>query len=155
MTFGEPLWFFGLLVLPLLAGLIRYNDRRRQKRLEKLVATRLVPELTDSVASLRRLIKRLLFLGTLACCLLALARPQFGFVEEEFTTRGRDIVLAIDTSKSMLSTDVVPNRLARAKFAAQDIVDAMSGNRIALVASLELPKSKLHLPSIIRPSWTQ
>jgi Ca-activated chloride channel homolog len=134
MTFGEPLWFFGLLVLPVLAGLIWYTDRGRQKRLEKLVAARLVPELTDSVASLRRLIKRLLFLGTLACCLMALARPQFGFVEQEITTRGRDIVLAIDTSKSMLSTDVVPNRLTRAKLAAQDIVDAMRGNRLALVA---------------------
>jgi Ca-activated chloride channel family protein len=134
MTFGEPLWLFGLVVFPVLVGLIWYIDRRRQKRLEKLAAARLLPELAGSVARFGRLIKRLLFLGALACFLMALARPQFGFVEEDFTTRGRDIVLAIDTSKSMLSTDVVPNRLARAKFAAQDIVDAMSGNRIALVA---------------------
>jgi Ca-activated chloride channel homolog len=134
MTFGEPLWLFGLLLFPVLAGLIWYTDRGRQKRLEKLVAARLLPELADSVARLGRLIKRLLFQGALACFLMALARPQFGFVEQEFTKRGRDIVLAIDTSKSMLSTDVVPNRLTRAKLAAQDIIDAMRGNRFGLVA---------------------
>ena len=134
MTFGDPLLLFGLLLFPILAGLIWNTDRRRQKRLEKLVAARLLPELADSVGRLRRLIKPLLFLGALACFLMALARPQFGFVEQEIIARGRDIVLAIDTSKSMLSTDVVPNRLARAKFAAQDIVDAMRGDRIALVA---------------------
>jgi Ca-activated chloride channel family protein len=134
MTFGEPLWLLGLLLCPILAGLIWHTDRRRQKRLEKLAAARLLPELADSVARSGRLIKRLLFLGALACFLMALARPQFGFVEQEFATRGRDIVLAIDTSKSMLSTDVLPNRLTCAKLAAQDIVDAMKGNRVGLVA---------------------
>jgi Ca-activated chloride channel family protein len=134
MTFGQPLWLFGLLLFPLLCGLIWYTDCGRRKRLEKLAAARLVSELTYPVAKLRRLMKRLLFLGTLACCLIALARPQVGFVEQEIIARGRDIVLAIDTSKSMLSTDVLPNRLTRAKLAAQDIVDAAKGNRLGLVA---------------------
>ena len=75
-----------------------------------------------------------LFGYTLTCLLTALARPQFGFVEEELTKRGRDIVLVIDTSKSMLSTDALPNRLTRAKLAAQEIIDAMKGDRIGLVA---------------------
>ena len=66
--------------------------------------------------------------------LIAVARPQFGFVEQNFAQRGRDIVLAIDTSKSMLSTDFAPDRMTRAKLAAQDIMDAMKGDRFALVA---------------------
>ncbi len=49
MTFGEPALLWCLLVLPLLAALIMHNDRRRQKRLEQLVAARLLPELTDPV----------------------------------------------------------------------------------------------------------
>ena len=36
MTFGEPTWLWGLLVLPFLAALIVYNDRRRQSRLARL-----------------------------------------------------------------------------------------------------------------------
>ena len=134
MTFGEPAWLWGLLVLPLLAGLIVYNDRRRQARLRRLVAVRLLPELTDAVAQLRMLAKRILFLGALSALIIAVARPQFGFVEQDFTQRGRDIVLAIDTSKSMLSTDFAPDRMTRAKLAAQDIIDAMKGDRCALVA---------------------
>ena len=134
MSFGEPTWLWGLLVLPLLAALIVYNDRRRQARLRQLVAVRLLPELTDAVAQLRMLAKRILFLGALCAFLIAVARPQFGFVEQNFAQRGRDIVLAIDTSKSMLSTDFAPDRMTRAKLAAQDIMDAMKGDRFALVA---------------------
>ena len=65
MTFGEPGLLWALLVLPFLAALIIYNDRRRHQRLEQLVAARLLPELTDPVAQSRKLIKRLLFLGAL------------------------------------------------------------------------------------------
>jgi Ca-activated chloride channel homolog len=134
MIFGEPAWLWGLLVVPFLAALIVYNDRRRQARLRRIVAVRLLPELTDAVAQMRMLAKRILFLMALAAFLIAVARPQFGFVEQNFTQRGRDIVLAIDTSKSMLSTDFAPNRLTRAKLAAQDIMNAMKGDRFALVA---------------------
>src|SRR5271165_1262106 len=89
MSFGEPSWLWGLLVLPLLAALIVYNDRRRQTRLRRLVAVRLLPELTDAVAQLRMLAKRILFLGALSAFLIAVARPQFGFVEQNFATRPR------------------------------------------------------------------
>jgi Ca-activated chloride channel homolog len=134
MTFGEPacLWF--LLALPLAAGLIIYEQRRRQKRLEQLVAGRLLQQLADSAAGSRVLIRRILFLGALTAFVFAMARPQIGSVDQSFEQRGRDLVLAIDTSKSMLSTDETPNRLERAKLAAQDILSAMKGDRFGLIA---------------------
>lgn len=134
MTFGEPAFLWCLLALPLFAALILHNDRRRQKRLQQLVAARLLPALTDPVAHSKMLIKRALFLSALVAFVLALARPQVGSVEQNFEQRGRDIVLAVDTSKSMLSTDYAPNRLTRAKLAAQDILDSMKGDRIGLIA---------------------
>jgi Ca-activated chloride channel homolog len=134
MTFAEPALLWCLLALPLFAALIVHNGRRRQKRLEQLVAARLLPVLTDPVARLQMLIKRALFLAALVAFVLALARPQVGSVEQNFEQHGRDIVLAIDTSKSMLSTDCAPNRLTRAKLAAQDILDSMNGDRIGLIA---------------------
>jgi Ca-activated chloride channel homolog len=134
MTFGEPAFLWCLLALPLFAVLIVHNDRRRQKRLEQLVAVRLLPELTDPIARLQTLIKQALFLAALAAFVVALARPQAGSVEQNFEQHGRDIVLAIDTSKSMLSTDCAPNRLTRAKLAAQDVLDSMKGDRIGLIA---------------------
>ena len=134
MTFAQPTWLFGLLLLPVLAALALYKDRRNRSRLERLVASRLLADLTDTTPRMQIIAKRLLFLGALSALLIALARPQIGFTEQEFTRRGRDIMLAIDTSKSMLSTDISPNRLARAKLAAQDNLNTMRGDRFGLIA---------------------
>src|SRR5215472_5797178 len=134
MTFAQPTWLYGLLLLPVLVTLVLYKDRQNRSRLERLVASRLLPDLTDAAPRIRIIAKRVLFLGALSALLIALARPQIGFTEQEFTRRGRDIMLAIDTSKSMLSTDVSPNRLARAKLAAQDILNTMRGDRFGLIA---------------------
>jgi Ca-activated chloride channel homolog len=134
MTFAEPTWLYGLLLLPALVAIALYKDRQNQSRLERLVASRLLPDLTDAAPRIQIVIKRVLFLGALSAFLIALARPQIGFTEQEVTRRGRDIMLAIDTSKSMLSTDISPNRLTRAKLAAQDILNAMRGDRFGLIA---------------------
>src|ERR1700704_4097210 len=117
MTFGEPYWLIALVLLPILLGLIWRNDRLSRTRLERLAAPRLLPELTELVGRRRRLFKRLLFLGALATFIFAMARPQSGYIEQEVTQRGRDIMLSIDTSKSMLTQDAVPDRLTRAKLA--------------------------------------
>ena len=69
-----------------------------------------------------------------ACLVLALARPQWGFDWEEVKQRGLDIVVAIDTSKSMLAEDIAPNRLARAKLAALDLMQRAKSDRLGLVA---------------------
>lgn len=134
MTFGEPYWLLGLLFLPVLILLCARNDGRTRERLQKLVAARLLPALSDSVSVKRRLLKRLFFMAALGCIIVALARPQWGILQKDFTRRGRDIILAIDTSKSMMTADVAPNRLARAKLAAQDVLNAMRGDRFGLVA---------------------
>jgi Ca-activated chloride channel homolog len=134
MTFAQPTWLYGLLLIPLLAAVTFYSDRRNQKRLERLAASRLLPDLADTAPRMQLIIKRIIFLGALSALLIALARPQVGFTEQEFIRRGRDIMMAIDTSKSMLSTDIAPDRLARAKLAAQDIVNTMKGDRFGLIA---------------------
>jgi len=66
--------------------------------------------------------------------LLALARPQWGFDWETARMRGLDIVVAIDTSKSMLAEDIAPNRLARAKLAALELMQRAKSDRLGLVA---------------------
>src|SRR5439155_26481673 len=60
--------------------------------------------------------------------------PQFGYTWQQSKRKGRDLLIAIDTSKSMLATDLAPNRLARAKLAAQDLINLLQGDRVGLVA---------------------
>jgi Ca-activated chloride channel family protein len=110
------------------------GDRLVRQRLEQIVAGRLLPSLTDSIDQRLRLWRRVLFLIALACFIFALAKPQWGEVQETQNFQGRDILLAIDTSKSMLSTDVAPSRLARAKLAAEDLIESMPGDRFGVLA---------------------
>ena len=68
------------------------------------------------------------------CAVFALMRPQWGFQWQEIKREGLDILVAVDTSKSMLTDDVKPNRLERSKLAVQDLVKKLEGDRIGLIA---------------------
>lgn len=74
-----------------------------------------------------------LFIG-LALGIISLARPV---TEQEATTvkrQGRDVVFMLDVSRSMLATDLAPNRLERSKLAILDCIDRLQGDRVGLVA---------------------
>jgi Ca-activated chloride channel family protein len=134
VTFGAPQWFEGFLLLPLLAGLFLRNEMLREHLLVKLVAARLLPDLAASTSAARRRWKFALALAGLACVIAALTQPRVGYEVIENHRRGLDLMLAVDTSKSMLSTDVQPDRLSRARFAAQDLIDSLTGDRAGLIA---------------------
>lgn len=69
----------------------------------------------------------------LALCLIALARPQWGVVEEQVFDQSREVLVAVDLSKSMLAPDVKPTRLDRAKLLIQSLLDRLKGERVGLV----------------------
>ncbi|UCD59230.1 MAG: VWA domain-containing protein [Candidatus Hydrogenedentota bacterium] len=66
----------------------------------------------------------------LALCLLG---PRWGFHWEEVKRRGVDLVIVLDTSDSMLSRDVKPSRLERAKREVYDLIRMLRGDRVGLV----------------------
>ncbi len=134
LTFGSPLWLWGLAALPLVAGLMMWTHRRGRAMVEKIVAPRLRSLLAGSVSTSRRVFRAVLILGCLALILIALAQPRSGFIELENKAKGRDVIIAVDTSRSMLATDVPPTRLARAKLLTQDLLRLLRGDRVGLVA---------------------
>jgi len=134
LTFGAPHWLWALLVLPVLAGLFVWSHRRGQALVAKIVAVRLRDQLSGSVSSLRRILRASLLLASIALAIVALAQPRYGFLEKETKQKGRDVIVAIDTSRSMLATDITPTRLARAKLFTQDLVRLLQGDRIGLIA---------------------
>jgi len=134
LTFGAPHWLWALLVLPLIAGLFLWSHRRGQALVAKIVAVRLRDQLSGSVSPLRRILRASLLLVSLALAIVSLAQPRLGFTEKETKQKGRDVIVAIDTSRSMLATDVAPTRLARAKLFTQDLVALLQGDRVGLVA---------------------
>jgi Ca-activated chloride channel homolog len=134
LTFSQPAWFFALAIVPIVAALYFWSQRRSDALLSRVVAPRLRVQLASAVSMGRRTLKSALILIVFGLVAVALARPQMGFIQREVKQRGRDVILAIDTSRSMLATDIAPNRLARAKLVAQDLLHLVRGDRIGLVA---------------------
>jgi len=69
----------------------------------------------------------------LALCLVALARPQWGVIEEQVFDQSREVLIAMDLSRSMLAQDVKPSRLDRSKLLVTSLLDGLKGERVGLV----------------------
>ena len=69
----------------------------------------------------------------LALCIVALARPQRGVIEEQVFDQSREVLIAVDLSKSMLAQDVKPSRLDRTKLLIQSLLDGLKGERVGLL----------------------
>ena len=120
-------------VIPLVF-LLWWGTKIRQKQMERFAQARLLPELAGSFNNRRQLIKDILIVLTFVFGILALARPQWGFELQEVKRQGLDILMVIDTSRSMLTEDVKPSRLERTKLAVADFLKKLHGDRIGLVA---------------------
>jgi Ca-activated chloride channel family protein len=100
---------------------------------------------TDRPAAKRRATGLWLGLGS-ALVLTALARPQWGNLEEVVFDQSREVLIALDLSASMLAEDVKPTRLARAKLLIGNLLDELKGERVGLAvfagtAFLQVPMS--------------
>jgi Ca-activated chloride channel homolog len=117
-----PAWWLTLFLL-----------RRRERRLQQLADAKILPVLVPnrSLAQIRR--RTILWLIAMSVACLAFARPQWGFHWQEVKRRGLDILVVLDTSKSMLAEDIKPNRFQQAKWGIRDLVGKLKGDRIGLV----------------------
>ncbi len=135
MNFASPHYALVLLALPLLILLKIWADKRVQFSLAAFATSERLrsPLLAGATLAWSWTIFGLLLLG-LTLIIIALTRPQFGTQQNEVPQSGRNVFIAIDTSKSMLADDMSPNRLTRAKLAAQDLLEKLHGDRVGLVA---------------------
>jgi Ca-activated chloride channel family protein len=132
---SDPNWLLvGLLTCLALIGIWSRYDVRQHAALAKFVAPHLRRRLTGSVSRVRRLLQRGLFASSVLCLCAALAGPLLGYHWEKISRRGNEVVFAIDTSRSMLTPDVKPNRLTRAKLAIDDMAKQLDGDGIGIVA---------------------
>jgi Ca-activated chloride channel family protein len=134
MSFGAPQWLWGLLLIPILIALFIRAEHRGFRRLQEFVSARLLPQLAGTVNRPRRVLRFALLLLGLCLALLSLAQPRWGYTFEDVKRKGLDLLIATDTSRSMLSNDVQPNRLERVKLAARDLINELQGDRVGLIA---------------------
>jgi Ca-activated chloride channel family protein len=133
--FAEPRWLWLAAGAPvLLAWLHAHAARKRREQLAKMASPQFIGQLSASHSPARRRLKEILLLLAIAFAGLALARPQWGSVETSNAFVGEDVVFALDCSLSMTTSDVLPSRMQRAKFAMLDFVKHQSHGRVGLVA---------------------
>ena len=130
----QLLWLV-VTVVPLLAVFLWWSWQRRKRLMREFIPVRLLSGLTVGFSPSVERRRLVLIVVATAALLVSLARPQWGLVWEEATTQGRDILVAVDSSKSMLAVDSPPtDRLTRAKLAALDLAQIAQSDRFGLIA---------------------
>ncbi len=135
MSFSHPAWLAAAAAAPvLLVASWWFYDARQNAALDRFVSEKMRRQLTRSVSRVKRHLQRGLLAGAFALLCLALAGPLVGYRWQEIGSRGNEIVFAIDTSRSMLTPDVKPDRLTRAKFGVDDLAMRLENDALGLVA---------------------
>ena len=121
-------------MIPALGLFFFWSFRTRQRRLERIVSPALRPRLTEQFSGSKAVLRALCLVGFFLFGILAAARPQWGARLETIHRHGVDLIAALDTSYSMGTEDVAPNRLEKAKGELRRLVQKSEGDRIGLVA---------------------
>lgn len=135
MRFAEPeiLIYLALAVFAL-AAFYFITESARARAVEKFAEKKLAKRISLFFDSRTRIIGIILSLAAVALMMMALARPQWGFRWKENKKKGLDMIIGLDTSRSMLAEDLRPNRLEFAKEEIASFVKTLDGDRVGLEA---------------------
>jgi Ca-activated chloride channel family protein len=128
MSFGWPLALLFALVVPAMLGIYLLALRRRRPSAVAYSSLELLRKAVPRRTRWRRHVPIALLLISLAFLAVASARPE---ITSEVALGQSTVVLALDESGSMCSTDVSPNRISAAQTAARKFVDSLPGGTLA------------------------
>jgi Ca-activated chloride channel family protein len=134
MKFARIEMLFLIWVLPALLLAYLYGWRKRRSILNAFAAARTLAGIIPAGMAARRRWGAVLVLLASLLVVAAMAGPQYGFQWQKIERRGVDIIIALDCSRSMLATDIQPNRLDRAKREIYDLLNMLEGDRVGLAA---------------------
>ena len=133
MTLAEPAWLLGLPLTLLLGGVLAMAGWLHRQRLRTVVSEHLLQLVLPPSVRARRVIRDLSATLGLGLALVALAEPRFNKQLQTIKTRGTDLVVLLDLSRSMDAQDVDPSRLERARREIRDLGRLAEGDRVGLV----------------------
>ncbi len=137
MTFAYPQLLYLLLLVPALFGLWLWARMARRRKLRRFGNPQYLDGLTPEASKYMPAVKITLELAALAMLVIAVARPRAGQKEEVETTRGIEVMIAFDVSRSMLasSTDDPGGvaRIDRAKYLLNRMIDKLSNDKVGLI----------------------
>ncbi len=149
MNLYHPQMLYLLLLLPLCIWLIVRSDRRFLSRFSSFAEQDFKDIFLKNRSAYYAGLKLVLIVLALGFLIIALSRPQWDYRQSEVDSEGRDIIFAIDVSRSMEAKDIQPNRLSRSILQILAFVDQLPSDRLGVisfagVASLECPLTDDH-----------
>lgn len=142
--FENPIFFWLLLVIPLLVFVRYAHIQHRKKKLRRFGDMNLLNEMMEDVSRYRPSVKFWLLMAVLVLLIIMLARPQMGSKISREKRKGIEVIIAMDISNSMLAKDVVPSRLEKSKLLVENLVDHFTNDKVGLIvyagdAFIQLP----------------
>ena len=116
-----------------LSLLVIWRYYRQKKYVLKLAAPQHLPRLLRNFSLTQKLIKTFLIIISVLLLQAALLGPQWGKKEEIVLQEGRDLMIALDVSRSMLAQDCLPNRLSYAKKKIIELLHTLAADRVGLI----------------------
>ncbi len=133
--FEHPEYLWALVFVPALWWIFRMTAAWRKAALIRLGDASLIARLLPNQGKSNRPILQSGFLLTaLTLLVIGWANPQTGGKLEKINRKSADIFIALDISQSMLSDDVRPSRLERARQFTSQLVESLKGERIGIIA---------------------
>ncbi len=139
MSLAHPYALFLWLLVPLLVLMAVLASRHKRKQWQEFVADRLRSRLINRASAWPRLLAFACLLTALACLVLGIARLQFNLSTQTESTRGRNLIVVLDLSRSMQATDLKPSRLAQAKALIYELLETLPNDRIGVVGFSSTP----------------
>ncbi len=134
MTWGYPEYIIlGIVLALLVLGGSVAAWYQRERVLALFVSKERVRELTAAMAGWEYWTRTGLIMGAIILGSLALAAPRWGYILEKSNATSLDILIAVDTSRSMLAEDLAPTRMKRTQLAIQELLKLGEGDRFGLI----------------------
>lgn len=128
----NALWLLFVVPVALLPAYI-WCFWRKARTLRVLASTEMLKKINTSVSLKKQIFKALVLVLAFVSIVAALTEPKWNPQPQQIKRKGRDVVILLDTSRSMLAEDIKPNRLERSKIAIADLLETLQGDRIAIV----------------------
>ncbi|MEZ5057784.1 MAG: VWA domain-containing protein [Saprospiraceae bacterium] len=131
--FEYPEHLYFLAAIPIVILVIWLGNRIRKNQMNQFGNPELLESLINGLSRKRKHSKNILFICGMSLLIIGWANPQWGSKKERVKSEGIDLIIALDVSESMLTQDIAPSRLERAKKFTESLIKKFRGNRIGLI----------------------
>jgi Ca-activated chloride channel family protein len=129
----EPKYFYLFVAVAVLIVMFLLTWLWKVRKQKEFADLALLDQLSPQKSVFKPVLKMIFVLLGLSFLILALVNPKMGTQLKTVKRQGVDIVFALDVSKSMLSEDLAPNRLEKAKQIISNIIDKLGSDRVGII----------------------